>query len=68
MTGGIAAVVVTYRSAETIEACLQRLREADGVTQIRVVDNGSDDGTLGIVQRIAARELRLKFIANPDNP
>lgn len=65
---GIVAVVVTYRSAETIELCLQRLRAADRVTQIRVVDNGSDDGTLGIVQRIAAGEPRLKFIANPDNP
>ncbi|WP_133478817.1 glycosyltransferase family 2 protein [Cognatilysobacter segetis] len=65
---GIVAVVVSYRSAETIELCLQRLRAADGVTAIRVVDNGSDDGTLGIVQRVAASEPRLKFIANPDNP
>ena len=68
MNDAIAAVVVTYQSAETIELCLQRLRTADGVAQIRVVDNGSDDGTLAIVQRIAAGEPRLKFIANPDNP
>ena len=68
MNDAIAAVVVTYQSAETIELCLQRLRAADGVAQIRVVDNGSDDGTLAIVQRIAAGEPRLKFIANPDNP
>ncbi|WP_133501691.1 glycosyltransferase family 2 protein [Cognatilysobacter terrigena] len=67
-TDDIAVVVVTYRSAETIELCLQRLRAADGVAQIRVVDNASDDGTLGIVQRIAAGEPRLKFVANPDNP
>ncbi|TZF89929.1 glycosyltransferase family 2 protein [Cognatilysobacter lacus] len=65
---GIVAVVVSYRSAETIELCLQRLRAAEGVTAIRVVDNGSDDGTVGIVQRVAASEPRLKFIANPDNP
>jgi hypothetical protein len=65
---GIVAVVVSYRSAETIELCLQRLRAADGVSAIRVVDNGSDDGTLSIVQRVAASEPRLKFIANPDNP
>ena len=68
MNDAIAAVVVTYQSAETIELCLQRLRATDGVAQIRVVDNGSDDGTLAIVQRIAAGEPRLKFIANPDNP
>lgn len=64
----IVAVVVSYRSAETIGICLQRLCAADEVEAIRVVDNGSDDGTLDIVQRLAAGEPRLKFIANPDNP
>lgn len=64
----IAAVVVTYRSAETIVDCLQRLRVADGVTEIRVVDNGSGDGTLDLVQRMALQDARLRFIANPDNP
>ncbi|HEY0504829.1 MAG TPA: glycosyltransferase family 2 protein [Lysobacter sp.] len=66
--GGIAAVVVTYRSAETIDDCLQRLRAADGVAAIRVVDNDSDDGTLDIVQRHASADARVRFIANPDNP
>lgn len=65
---GIAAVVVAYRSAETIEACLRRLCDADGIAQVRVVDNGSDDDTVAIVQRMAARDPRLHFIANPDNP
>ncbi|MFD0725402.1 glycosyltransferase family 2 protein [Lysobacter brunescens] len=64
----IAVVVVTYRSAETIADCLQRLRAAEGVAEIRVVDNGSDDGSLEIVQRMAVQDARLRFIANPDNP
>ncbi len=64
----IAVVIVTYRSAETIADCLRRLRAADGVAEIRVVDNGSDDGTLDLVQRIALQDARLRFIANPDNP
>lgn len=64
----IAAVVVTYCSAETIDACLHRLRAAEGVTQIRVVDNASTDGTLEIVQRHAIADARVRFIANPDNP
>ncbi|MFZ2751957.1 MAG: glycosyltransferase family 2 protein [Lysobacteraceae bacterium] len=64
----IAVVVVTYQSAETIELCLQRLRAADGIAQIRVVDNASTDGTLEIVQRHALADARLRFIANPDNP
>jgi len=66
--GDIAVVVVTYRSEATIDDCLQRLRAAGDVGQLRVVDNGSDDGTLAIVQRHATADARLRFIANPDNP
>lgn len=65
---GIAVVVVTHESAETIDACLRRLREADDVAQVRVVDNASTDATLSIVQRHATADARLHFIANPDNP
>lgn len=64
----IAAIVVSYQSAETIDDCLLRLREAEGVGEIRVVDNGSNDGTMEIVQRHATRDPRVRFIANPDNP
>jgi GT2 family glycosyltransferase len=65
---GIAAIVVSHRSEETLDECLSRLRAADGVAEIRVVDNASDDGTLDIVQRHALADPRLRFIANPDNP
>ncbi|GAB3378948.1 glycosyltransferase family 2 protein [Lysobacter fragariae] len=68
MRPDIAAIVVTHRSAETIDDCLARLRAADGIAAIRVVDNDSDDGTLEIIQRHALAEPRLRFIANPDNP
>ncbi len=68
MDADIAVVVVTYQSIDTIDACLTRLRAAEGVACIRVVDNASTDGTLGIVQRHALADSRLRFIANPDNP
>ncbi|MBS0199103.1 MAG: glycosyltransferase family 2 protein [Proteobacteria bacterium] len=64
----IAAIVVSYRSAATVDACLRHLRAARGVTQIRVIDNGSDDGTMECVQRHAAVDSRIRFVANPDNP
>lgn len=67
-TADIAAIVVAYQSAATIDECLSRLRAADGVAQIRVIDNNSQDGTLTIVQRHAAVDARLRFVANPDNP
>ncbi|MBB2804262.1 glycosyl transferase [Xanthomonas arboricola] len=64
----IAAVVVTYQSSSTIDACLSRLRAAEGISEIRVVDNASSDDTLEVVQRHAVADARLHFIANPDNP
>ena len=65
---GIAAIVVSHDSEETIDDCLSRLRAAEAVVEIRVVDNQSRDGTLEIVQRHALADPRLRFIANPDNP
>lgn len=67
-TADIVAVVVTYQSGSTIDACLTRLRAARGVAQVRVVDNGSIDQTLAIVQRHASLDPRVHFIGNPDNP
>jgi GT2 family glycosyltransferase len=64
----IAAIVVTHHSATTIDDCLARLRAADGVAAIRVIDNASGDDTVAIVQRHAAADARLRFVANPDNP
>ena len=64
----IAAIVVSHESGATIDDCLARLRAADGVAQIRVIDNASQDGTLAIVQRHAAADARVRFIGNPDNP
>lgn len=64
----IAAVVVSWDSEETLDGCLTRLRGAEGVAEIRVVDCGSTDSTLTIVQRHAVSDPRLHFIANPDPP
>lgn len=68
MNPAIVAIVVTYQSSSTIEDCLQRLRDARGIAEIRVVDNGSVDDTVDILQRHASHDPRVRFIANPDNP
>ncbi|WP_157723049.1 glycosyltransferase family 2 protein, partial [Stenotrophomonas pictorum] len=68
MSDSIAVVVVSYQSASTLDECLQRLRAAREVAEIRVVDNDSDDGSLAIAQRHALADPRVRFIANPDNP
>ena len=64
----IAVVVVSHESASTLEECLLRLRAAQGVAEIRVIDNASQDGTLDLIQRHAAQDPRVRFIGNPDNP
>ncbi len=64
----IAVVVVSYQSATTLDQCLQHLRAADDVAEIRVVDNASRDGSVEIAQRHALADARVRFIANPDNP
>lgn len=68
MNAAIAAIVVTYQSGSTIDACLSRLRQAQDIAEIRVIDNGSLDGTLDIVQRHASHDPRVRFVGNPDNP
>ena len=65
---GVAVVVVSHESGSSIDACLERVRAAAGVAEIRVVDNASGDDTLSLVQRHAVADPRLRFIANPDNP
>jgi len=65
---GIAAIVVAHDSEETLDACLSRLRAAEGVVEIRVVDNNSRDASMEVAQRHALADPRLRFIANPDNP
>lgn len=68
MKAAIAAIVVTYQSGSTIDACLSRLRQGQDIAEIRVIDNGSMDGTLDIVQRHASHDPRVRFVGNPDNP
>ena len=65
---GIAVVVVAYDSEETLDECLSRLRAAQDVEEIRVVDNASRDASIDLVQRHPLADPRLRFLANPDNP
>jgi hypothetical protein len=65
---GLAVVIVSHQSAATLEDCLARVRAAQGVVQVRVVDNASTDDSVAIVQQHALADARVRFIANPDNP
>lgn len=61
-------VIVTYYSASTLEVCLASLLDhTAGKFEIIVVDNGSEDGTLDLVERLAGRDKRIRLIKNKEN-
>jgi hypothetical protein len=66
ITGGVTAVVVTYRSGPTIDACLKSLTTACASPrfQIVVVDNASDDDTLA---RVQASGVPVTLVARSTN-
>lgn len=63
----VGVVVVTFRSARTIRHCLELLLASDVVVRVVVVDNASGDGTLSLLDEIAAREERITLVKNADN-
>ena len=65
---GVRAVVVSCWSESTVEDCLRRLLAATDVVEVVVVDNGSGDGTVGIVARVSAMDPRVSLQRNPGNP
>lgn len=62
------AVVVSYDSASTIDACLGALLVQPELASLRVVDNGSRDDTVRRVEARAASDPRIVLIRQPGNP
>jgi N-acetylglucosaminyl-diphospho-decaprenol L-rhamnosyltransferase len=62
------AVVVSYDSAPTIDACLRALLVQPELASVRVVDNGSRDDTVRRVEAMAAGDPRIVLIRQPGNP
>jgi hypothetical protein len=61
----VSLVIVTYRSADVIGACLDSVGAAGGVSrEVFVVDNASADGTAEIVR---TQHPSVRLIANAEN-
>lgn len=56
----VVAVIPAFNEAERIEATVSAVRAISGVTEVIVVDDGSDDGTAGIAQSAGATVVRLE--------
>jgi hypothetical protein len=67
-TSSVDAVVVTYESASTIDACLRALLAQPEVHSVHVVDNGSRDDSVALATRIAVDDQRVTIIEQPGNP
>lgn len=62
-TPGVSAVVVNYNARDHLLRCVHSLR-ADGVADVVVVDNGSDDGTGGA---LAASDPEARWLPSGGN-
>lgn len=61
----VAAVIVTFNSAATIDACVRSLLASPAVTELVIVDNQSADDTLARVEAI--HDPRIRVIRNEQN-
>ena len=65
----VSFVVIAYNEAENIARTLNAIAAQDGLGryEIIVVNDGSSDGTAGIVGQIAAADRRVRLIDLPEN-
>jgi hypothetical protein len=59
----VAAVIVTYNSADVIISCLEALTKLSPETTAIIVDNASSDNTVDLVRARSG----VRLIANPEN-
>ncbi|MBN8993890.1 MAG: glycosyltransferase [Rhizobiales bacterium] len=62
----VSIVMPVFNGARFIEAAIASLQTQEGVSaEIIVVDDGSSDGTVDVVRRLAARDGRISLVEQP---
>jgi chlorobactene glucosyltransferase len=63
MPGPVSILVPARNEADGIEACVRAaLRSTVPPAEVLVYDDGSDDGTAGVVERIAGEDARVRLL------
>lgn len=63
----LCVVIVSYRTGPALRGCLDSLREATGVDEIVLVDNGNDDAETDALDRFAAADSRVCLLRGHGN-
>jgi GT2 family glycosyltransferase len=64
----LAILVANWNTAALIERCVEAiLAQVSIPLELVVVDNGSSDGSVDLLRRIAARDPRVILVSNPRN-
>jgi N-acetylglucosaminyl-diphospho-decaprenol L-rhamnosyltransferase len=61
LRGDIAVVIVAYHSGDDIQECLESIVADRSVVVVYVIDNSSDSKTRDCVERLAARDYRIRY-------
>ncbi len=64
----VSVLVPVYNGAKYLAACLDSILAQDFADmEILIADDGSDDGSLELIQRYAEKDLRIRWWRNPAN-
>lgn len=64
----ISIIIPTFNSAKTLRACLHSVIEQTyREKEILIIDGGSTDDTISIINEFSEKEPSLRFISEPDN-
>jgi len=62
-----AAIIVNYNAGPALSGAVNSLLDSDSIARIIVVDNGSGDGSLEEIEKLAASQSRLICLRNHKN-
>jgi glycosyltransferase involved in cell wall biosynthesis len=63
----LSVVVPVYNEEATVGTCLQRVAASGVAAEIIVIDDGSTDGTLAVLERLADDGIVDRLIRHPEN-